>query len=252
MASTSSSDSTSPQLAIDRWPARLDWLQSISGLLLVLFLWCHMFLVSSILLGKDAMYTVARWFEGVPLFGKPYPIIVAFIAAVVIGLVVIHALLALRKLPANYRQYQAFKRHRIALKHSDTNWWFIQAITGFALFFLAIVHLYTMLTHPADIGPYASSDRVWSGMMWPLYLVLLFVVEIHGGVGLYRLLLKWGWWQSGQWQRVRKRLQWIKWGLTSFFIILGLCTLAAYIKIGIEHSDNAGERYIPTILQQVI
>ena len=38
-----------------RWPARLDWLQSVSGLLLALFMWGHMFFVSSILLGKDAM-----------------------------------------------------------------------------------------------------------------------------------------------------------------------------------------------------
>ena len=40
-----------------RWPARLDWMQSASGLVLALFMWGHMFFVSSILLGKDAMWT---------------------------------------------------------------------------------------------------------------------------------------------------------------------------------------------------
>lgn len=47
-----------------RWPARLDVIQALSGLLLVLFVWCHMVLESSILLGKDAMYRVARFMEG--------------------------------------------------------------------------------------------------------------------------------------------------------------------------------------------
>ena len=37
-----------------------------------------------------------------------------------------------------------------------------------------------MLMHPGDIGPYESADRVWSGRWWPLYLVALFCVELHG------------------------------------------------------------------------
>ncbi|MCK7502345.1 MAG: hypothetical protein MZW92_80125 [Comamonadaceae bacterium] len=68
-----------------------------------------------------------------------------------------------------------------------------QVVTGFALFFLASVHLYQMLMHPGAIGPFESADRVWSGRWWPLYLVLLFAVELHGGIGLYRLAVKWGW-----------------------------------------------------------
>ena len=37
----------------------------------MLFLWGHMFFVSSILLGKDAMWTVTRFFEGYYVFGTP-------------------------------------------------------------------------------------------------------------------------------------------------------------------------------------
>ena len=37
-----------------------------------------------------------------------------------------------------------------------------------------------------------------------------------------------------------------KWALTVFFLALGLATLAAYVKIGIEHAGNVGERYVPT------
>ncbi|MFT5083853.1 MAG: fumarate reductase subunit C [Lentisphaeria bacterium] len=54
---------------LNRWPAWLDMTQGLSGLALMLFTWAHMLFVSSILLGKDAMYWVARMFEGEPLFG---------------------------------------------------------------------------------------------------------------------------------------------------------------------------------------
>ncbi len=230
---------------LSRWPARLDVIQGVTGLLLVLFMWAHMGFVSSILLGKDAMYFVARMFEGEPIFGKPYPFLVSMVAAVVFLLFAVHALLALRKFPSSFNQYRALSRHLGWFRHPDTVLWVLQVITGFALFFLASVHLYQMAFHPSDIGPYASADRVWTGRMWPLYLVMLFAVELHGGIGFYRLLLKWGVFLGDNPKRNRCRLQKIKWGITIFFIVLGLTTLGAYMKIGIEHADRAGERYVP-------
>jgi fumarate reductase subunit C len=160
-------------------------------------------------------------------------------------MIVLHAALALRKFPANWRQYRSYWSHMRAMKHDDTSLWMLQVVTGFAMFFLASAHLYVMLSNPELIGPYASSDRVWSHHFWPLYLLLLFMVEIHGGVGLYRLALKWGWFDSGEPNKTRKRLKQLKWSITVFFIALGLATLVAYMKIGIEHQDQAGERYTP-------
>ena len=58
-----------------------------------------------------------------------------------------------------------------------------------------------MLTRPERIGPFESADRVWSEHYWPLYLVLLFAVELHGGIGLYRLAVKWGWFAGGDAER---------------------------------------------------
>lgn len=230
-------------MKIQPWPARWDLIQSGSGLLLGLFLWAHMFLVSSILLGKDAMYFVARLFEGEPIFGKPYPILVSGFAVFITATIMVHALLALRKFPGNYQQYQALSKHIAGFKHSDTRLWYLQVITGFALFFLAPVHLYQLIMHPADIGPYASSDRIWSGTFWPLYLILLFVVETHSGIGMYRLAIKWGWFLGNDPIKNRQRLQTVKWCLTLFFIVLGLLTLAAYMKIGREHAADAGQHY---------
>ncbi len=227
------------------WTARLDLLQSASGLFLALFMWGHMFFISSILLGKDAFWYVARMFEGYFIFDRAYPELVSLIVAGVFSIIVLHAILALRKFPANWRQYRTFWTHMRGMRHGDTTLWMVQVITGFAMFFLASVHLYLMMTRPELIGPYASADRVWTGRMWPLYLVLLFMVEVHGVVGLYRLALKWGWFEADDPDLTRKRLKRAKWTITAFFLALGLLSLAAYIKIGIEHAGNVGELYTP-------
>ena len=231
------------------WPARLDLAQSGSGLVLALFMWGHMAFVSSILLGKDAMWTVTKFFEGYFFFGRSYPWIVSMVVASIIALLVVHALLAVRKFPINYRQFATFRGHMRMMRHEDTTLWFWQVLTGFALFFLASVHLYVMLTRPDRIGPFESADRVWSDHFWPLYIVLLLTVEVHGGIGLYRLAVKWGWLAGADANATRAKLKRAKWALTAFFLVLGFATLAAYVKIGIEHRDRYGEPYVPAGLQ---
>ena len=229
-----------------RWPARLDVLQSGTGLVLALFMWGHMFFVSTILISRDAMWSVARAFEGYFLFGRSYPWLVSCVVAVVIGLLVTHAFLAVRKFPINYLQYRTYRAHMKTMQHEDTTLWFWQVFTGFAMFFLASVHLYLMLTRPERIGPFESADRVWSDYLWPLYILLLLAVELHGGIGLYRLAVKWGWASGPDANVVRHRLKLIKWSITVFFLVLGFATLAAYMKIGIEHRDHYGQPYVPT------
>jgi len=232
-----------------RWPARMDFWQSATGLMLGLFMWAHMFFVASILISMDFMWAVTRMFEGYYVFGKGYPGIVSAIVAMVVMLFIAHALLAMRKFPANYRQYRLFIGHKNMLHHPDTTLWWVQVVTGFLLFFLAAPHLFQMLMHPGAIGPYGSGDRVWSGSWWPLYLALLFLVELHGGIGLYRLAVKWGWFVGRDANASRRRLSALKWGLTLFFLALGILTLAAYIKIGYEHRAQVGEGYVPSWMQ---
>jgi fumarate reductase subunit C len=231
-----------------RWPARLDWLQSVSGLILALFMWGHMFFVSSILLGNDAMWVITKMFEGYFFFGTAYPVIVSCVVAVVFALFIGHAALALRKFPISYGQYRTYRDHMAMMHHEDTTLWWWQVVTGFAMFFLASVHLYQMLMHPGLIGPFESGERVWNGW-WPLYLVLLFAVELHGGIGLYRLAVKWGWFEGKDPKSTRSNLKKLKWGLSVFFIVLGLTTLAAYVKIGYANRSETGLRYTPAWLQ---
>lgn len=231
-----------------RWPARMDFLQSASGLFLGLFMWGHMFFVSSILISNEVMWAVTKMFEGYFVFGRAYPVLVSGVVGVVIIAFVVHAFLAMRKFPANYNQYRAFIGHRKLFRHGDTTLWWVQAITGFLLFFMGSAHLYQMLMNPGEIGPYASGERVYQAW-WPLYLVLLFAVELHGGIGLYRLAVKWGWLEGKNPDASRRRLTNAKWGLTAFFLVLGLLTLAAYYKIGHQNRDDPGIRFTPAALQ---
>lgn len=231
--------------AISSWPARLDLLQSLSGLFLVLFVWAHMFFESSILLGANAMYRVSKMFEGEPLFGKPYPLLVSAVGITIFALIALHAILALRKFPGNSRQYQNLHEHIVALRHPDTTLWYAQVITGFCLFFLVSVHLYTVITQPGNIGPYASSDRVWSSRFWIVYALLLLTVHVHAAIGVYRLAMKWYAPSGMNAKQARARLKLAMWCIMIFFTVLGAASLATYMSIGYEHADNAGERYRP-------
>ena len=51
-------------------------------------------------------------FEGQFVFGRPYPAIVSSVVALVSVMFVLHAALAMRKFPANFREYHNFRGHR--------------------------------------------------------------------------------------------------------------------------------------------
>ena len=232
------------------WPSRLEIVQGLSGLLLVLFVWAHMFFESSILLGVDAMLWVTRMFEGAHVFDKPYPILVAAAATAVLLLVAVHAVTAMTKFPGSARQYATFHRHMRGMRHTDTTLWYVQVVTGFLMFFLVPVHLYTAIAQPENIGPYASSDRVWSGRYWILYALLLPAVHVHAAVGVYRLAMKWALRPTTNVARVRARLRLALGCTMGFFLMLGTASLVAYMRIGIDHADRAGERYRPEAAAQ--
>jgi len=226
-----------------RLPARLDFLQSATGLILAIFMIFHMLFVSTILISKDFMMAVTKAFELSFIFegGSRIPVFISI--AVVFAIFILHAFLAMRKFPASYKEAKSLKTHASLIQHKDTNLWIIQATTGFALFFLGSVHLYIMLTNPGGIGPYASADRVWSDWMWPLYILLLIAVEFHGSIGLYRLSLKWGWFDKGDGRETRAKLKKAKIIMTVVMLLLGAMTLLAYMKIGYEHQAEYGNRY---------
>jgi len=235
-----------------RLPARLDLAQSGTGLILGLFMWVHMLLVGSIILGKDAFDFVAKTMELAFLSdtGHGYPIAVFFAVSGVFTLFIIHALLGMRKFPISWRQHRIMRDQMQMMKHTDTNLWYIQAVTGFIMFFAGSVHLYTMLVNPGSIDPFLSAHRVVSGNYWFLYLILLICVELHASIGLYRLCMKWGWFTGTDARTSRKKLKKVKNRLTIFFLTVGFLALAMFIVIGIQNRSNAGEPYPGTAYQK--
>jgi fumarate reductase subunit C len=209
------------------WPARLDLLQSLTGLALAAFLCVHLLLDSAILVGPGAADAVARFFEGEPFLGSGHPWIVALAALALLGLIAVHAALALRRFPRDYRQYRALRVHLSSFPHGDTRLWWWQVVTGFLLLFLAAPHLYTIITQPGAIGAGPSSRRVVEEHAWLLYALFLPVVIAHAAAGTYRVIMKWHPLAG------RKGLRRAVWAVALVYLALGAAALAAYIRHGL-------------------
>ena len=235
---------------ISHMPARLDFTQSLTGLILALFIAAHLLFEASIIISKDAMLAVTKLFEGYYFFGEAYPGIISFLAAAIFIIFIIHALLAMRKVPSTYRQYFVYRKHMHRFRHSDSTLWFYQVVTGIMMLFLGTVHLSMMMSNPSEIGPYASSDRIYSEWMWLLYLFLLISVVLHAAIGLYRLALKWGFFEGKNPGKSRLLMKKVMWFSIIFYLTTGLLSLGSYAMIGYQHSDKKGQRYQPLAVEQ--
>ncbi len=227
-----------------RIPARLDFYQSLSGLVLVIFIKFHLIFVSSILISNDFMYKVDKILSGSLFVEGGDPLFVMVLAIAILILLMFHALLAIRKFPNSYRQLRNFNSHTHMYPHSDTKLWAVQAVTGFVLFFFASMHLYMMISEPANIGPYLSSHRIFTNNVWAIYIILLIAVELHATIGLYRLIVKWGWFSGKTYKITRDKLKVIRNLIIVFYITLGMLSIGAYYKIGYKQQDNYGQKYV--------
>ena len=231
------------QKKIDKTPARLDFIQSVTGLILAVFIMGHILFEASILISNEMMYKVTIMFEGYYFFGETYPGIISFLASAVSVIFIVHALVAIRKFPQGYAEYKIMKEHTTRMKHEDSSLWLIQVITGFMMFFIGSVHLYIMITQPSNIGPYASSSRVVDELMGPLYFMLLISVVSHAFIGLYRLALKWGFMEGKNTKVSRARFKLLMKTMIAVYIIIGLASLVKYTYIGMTHDFSDGVKY---------
>jgi len=223
--------------------AKLDFWQSTTGLILGIFIMGHIVFESSILVSKELMYKVTIMFEGYYFFGETYPGIISFLAGFIFVIFILHAAIAMRKFPTSYRQYKAIKEHSLRMKHSDTYLWLVQIVTGFIMFFAGSIHLFMMMTQPQNIGPYISASRVVQDMLWILYVILLVSVVLHAFIGLYRLVLKWGFFEGENTKKTRKRHKLFLKIMIAIYLTLGFLALAKYVYVGITHDFSDGARY---------
>ena len=203
-----------------RTSAYLDGLQMLTGVALILFMWSHMVLVASVNFGAGAMNTLARFFE------ETY---MAQVGGPIIGCVfLLHFLLAARKIPFRMDQQITIWKHSRLLHHTDTWLWVIQALTAMIILIMGSIHMWTVLTD-LPITAAKSAARIQGGFWLVFYLILLPMVELHVGIGFYRIGVKWGFIQRNT-RKVFKRSENI---LTSVFVLIGLITIVRFLILPI-------------------
>ena len=100
-----------------------------------------------------------------------------------------------------------------------------------------------MMTQPQNIGPYLSAYRVVEEYMGVLYFLLLISVISHAFIGLYRLVLKWGFMQGNDYKASRKRFNFIMKFMIALYLVLGLSSLAKYTYIGLTNCNLKDKEY---------
>ncbi len=200
--------------------AYLDGLQMLTGVGLIMFMWTHMILVASVNLGADAMNTLAQFFEDTYMAQVGGPII-AFTFLV-------HFILAARKVPFRAEQQSTIWKHSRMLRHTDTWLWLVQASTAMLILIMGSIHIWTILSD-LPISAAKSAARIQGGFWLVFYLILLPMVELHVGIGFYRIGVKWGLIK----RKNRKGFKRFENILTGIFILIGLITIVRFMTLSI-------------------
>lgn len=192
--------------------AYLDLMQMLTGVGLILFMWSHMVMVASVNLGTGVMNTLAHFLEftymaqvGGPMIGITF---------------LLHFVLAARKLPFQLEEQSKIWKHARMLHHTDTWLWLVQAGTAMIILIMGGIHMWTVLTD-LPITAEKSAARIQGGFWMVFYLILLPMVELHVGIGFYRIAVKWGFIK----RKARKGFKKIENIITAVFILIGLVTL---------------------------
>lgn len=223
-------EATMPLARPGRGAAYLDWLQMLTGAFLILFMWAHMLLVSSVLITQSTMNAIAGFFEntGLAQLGGP-----------VIGILFfLHFVLAARKIPFRAEQQKIMLGHARMLHHTDTWLWVVQAVSAMIILVLGSIHVWTVLTDVytgvpgSELGISAlhSAQRV---QRWPwtlLYFVLMPLVELHVSIGFYRIGVKWGVIKRAN----RKKAHRIEYIVAGAFLVIGFATLIRFLLIDVN------------------
>lgn len=204
-----------------RTEAYLDLFQMLTGVVLVAFMWAHMVLVASINLdlgGGRVMNAIARFFEATYMAQIGGPVIAAIMLA--------HFVIAARKLPFRAKEQKAIWRHSVNFNHLDTWLWVVQAGTAFIILIMGSIHMWTVLTS-LPIRAAKSAGRIQGGWWLAFYLVLLPMIELHVGIGIYRIGVKWGFIKRAD----RKVMHGFENKLTLTMIGIGLVTLFTFLVL---------------------
>jgi fumarate reductase subunit C len=198
--------------------ACLDWMQMLTGAALILFMWCHMLLVSSVLISPKAMDAIAWFFEATYMAQLGGPVIFLVF--------LFHFMLAARKIPFTASGQGIIWSHAKLLQHRDTWLWIVQALTAMVILVMGAIHMWVVL-NDLPISAAKSAARVASGAWTIFYFILLPVAELHVSIGFYRICVKWGL-VSAATRSAAKRAELI---LFAIFMVIGILTLARFLTL---------------------
>ncbi len=201
-----------------RSDAILDWLQMFSGVALIIFVFMHMSLVSSVIISPSIMDTIAHTYEEnyMAQIGGPMLFL----------LFLFHFYLAARKIPFRLEGQKTIWKHARMLKHRDTWLWIIQVVSAMLILVMGAIHMWSVLSD-LPITAARSAERIQSGPWLYFYLVLAPLVVLHVVAGLYRIAVKWGFIRDSQ----RGGLNKFATGLAVVFICIGLATLVRFMTL---------------------
>jgi fumarate reductase subunit C len=183
-------------------------------------MWSHMVLVASVNLGPEAMNIIARFFEDTYMAQVGGPMIGATF--------LLHFVLAARKVPFRLEQQTTIWKHSKVLHHTDTWLWVIQVVTAMIILIMGAIHMWTVLTN-LPITAAKSAARIQGGYWAVFYFILLPMVELHVGIGFYRIGVKWGVIK----RKNRKSYKKFENILIGIFILIGVVTLIRFLTLPI-------------------
>jgi fumarate reductase subunit C len=201
-----------------RTAAYLDFLQMLTGVGLILFMFSHIILVSSIHFGAGTMNTLAKFLEDTYMAQVGGP----FIGAIFL----LHFILAARKIPFRTQEQKTLWQHSRRLHHLDTWLWVVQAGTAMIILIMGSIHIWTILSD-LPVTAAKSAARIQGGFWLTFYIILLPMIWFHVGIGFYRIGVKWGIIKRSN-RPFYKRLEYL---LILIFLIIGAVTLHTFYTI---------------------
>ena len=208
-------DTTTYVRAPSRTSAYLDFLQMLTGAALILFMWSHMLLVASVIPSPRVMNAIAGFLEETYMAQVGGPIIACIF--------LLHFILAARKVPFRVEQQTTIWQLSRQLRHTDTYLWLVQAASAMIILIMGAIHMWTVLTD-LPITAAKSAARIQGGFWLVFYLILLPMIELHVGIGFYRIAVKWGFAR----RKDRNSFKRLENYLTAMFIIIGLIALGRF------------------------
>lgn len=162
---------------------KLDFYQVLTGILLACFIFGHLLLVSSVLLGTNVFDGLAWILEEL--------YIAQFILPAILLLVFAHFLIAARKMPFRQGEFVTFLSHARSMKHPETWAWLVQIVTAVIILALASTHIIEVMSD-LPITAEKSAARMQEGSGAWFYISLLLCSWFHVGIGIFRMGVKYG------------------------------------------------------------